>query len=174
MLVRGDSYSGTGLVGLAILYDEYFEHIKALKLVEYFSTHDLPHVAYYCQLRELNPQKKEFAFIQGPGDLVFCGLAVRLSGQTLLCKQVREPWPVRNSRLSRTSGCRTMRTVHRHGLGIRFLHLRSDSRCQAGTGMETYEKAIHRIEKSFKNCTVMFDHTIQGKLVILIARSMFG
>jgi hypothetical protein len=27
-----------------------------------------------------------------------------------------------------------------------------------------YEKAIHRIEKSFKNCTVMFDHTIRGKL----------
>ena len=74
MVVRGDSYSRTGLVGLAILYDEYFEHIKALKLVEYFSTHGLPHVAYYCQLRELNPEKKEFAFVQGPGELVFAGL----------------------------------------------------------------------------------------------------
>ena len=74
MVRREESYSRTGLVALGILYDDFFEHTKSLSLVEMFLTKELPHVAYYCALRENNSGKASLDFLFGPGDFRFAGL----------------------------------------------------------------------------------------------------
>jgi|SRR5581483_1254924 len=74
MVRREESYSRTGLTGLAILYDEYFGHASSLRLTEHFLKHGLPHVAYYCALREANPGKRDIEFLNGPGEFTFAGL----------------------------------------------------------------------------------------------------
>lgn len=77
MVRRGDLYSRTGLAGLAVLYDEYFEHVAALGLVSYFLDASMSHVAYYCALREANPRKRDVEFVDGPGGFLFAGLGFR-------------------------------------------------------------------------------------------------
>jgi len=74
MVRRGESYSRTGLIALGILYDDFFAHTKSLSLVDLFMGKDLPHVAYYCALRERHPKKKCLDFVFGPGDFRFAGL----------------------------------------------------------------------------------------------------
>src|SRR5262249_43620080 len=74
MVRRTDSYSRTGLVGLGILYDEFFDHMLTLNLIDHFLKQNLPDVAYYCALRQANPGKRDIQFIEGPGHLVFAGL----------------------------------------------------------------------------------------------------
>lgn len=74
MVRRTDSYSRTGLVGLGILYDEYFDHALTLNLVAHFLKQNLPQVAYYCALRQANPGKQDIHFVGGAGDFVFAGL----------------------------------------------------------------------------------------------------
>ena len=74
MVRRDDSYSRTGIVGLGILYDTFHQHTSSLGLVEHFLAHKLPHIAYYCALREANPGKGSWDFLDGPGDFVFAGL----------------------------------------------------------------------------------------------------
>lgn len=74
MVRRTDSYSRTGLVGLGILYDEFFDHALTLNLIDHFLKQNLPEVAYYCALRQANPGKGAMQFIEGPGDFVFAGL----------------------------------------------------------------------------------------------------
>ena len=74
MVRRGDSYSRTGLIALGILYDDFFDHTKSLSLVDLFTNRDLPHVAYYCALREKHPKKQSLDFLFGPGDFCFAGL----------------------------------------------------------------------------------------------------
>ncbi len=74
MVRREDSYSRTGLIGLGILYDEFVEHTSSLGLVNHFLGHDLPHVAYYCALRESHPGKGYWDFLNGPGEFEFAGL----------------------------------------------------------------------------------------------------
>ncbi|HKQ03859.1 MAG TPA: DUF4365 domain-containing protein [Blastocatellia bacterium] len=71
---RGDSYSRIGLDALGILYDEYFQHISSLNLSDHFEEKGLLRVAYYCALREANPEKKYIDFMGGPGDFTFAGL----------------------------------------------------------------------------------------------------
>jgi hypothetical protein len=71
---RNDSRSRTGVAGPGILYDEHFRRTASLGLVEYFLKLDLAEAAYYCALREANPDKKDVNFIGGPGDFVFAGL----------------------------------------------------------------------------------------------------
>lgn len=74
MVRRGDSYSRTGLNGLGILYDTFHEHMSSLGLANHFLNCELPNVAYYCALREANPDKDYWAFLEGPGDFVFAGM----------------------------------------------------------------------------------------------------
>lgn len=74
MVRRNDSYSRTGIIGLGILYDTFHKHASSLGLVDHFLAHELPQVAYYCALREANPGKGYWDFINGPGDFVFAGL----------------------------------------------------------------------------------------------------
>lgn len=52
MVRRSDSYSRTGLLGLSILYDEFFDYAKSLNLINYFEDEGLYEVAFYCALRE--------------------------------------------------------------------------------------------------------------------------
>lgn len=59
MVRRGESYSRVGLSGLGILYDNFFKHVKSLKLVDYFESEKLPALAYYCALREHSPDEKD-------------------------------------------------------------------------------------------------------------------
>jgi hypothetical protein len=74
MVRRNDAYSRTGLVGLAILYDDHPGHLLTLDLVNHFLKQDLMGVAYYCALRQANPGKPDCHFIGGAGDFVFAGL----------------------------------------------------------------------------------------------------
>lgn len=74
MVRRNDSYSRTGIIGLGILYDTFHQHSSSLRLVDHFLAYKLPQVAYYCALREANPGKGYWDFINGPGDFVFAGL----------------------------------------------------------------------------------------------------
>lgn len=55
MVLRGDSYSRTGLAALEIIYNEYFEHACSLGLPEMFAPLE-PRVAYYCAFRETFPE----------------------------------------------------------------------------------------------------------------------
>jgi hypothetical protein len=71
---RDESYSRTGLDALGILYDEYFDHISTLQLPKHFLELELPEVAYYCALRESNPEKRGLDFMDGPGEFTFAGL----------------------------------------------------------------------------------------------------
>lgn len=74
MARRQDSYSRTGLIALGILYDEFFQRTSTLRLPDLFLEQGLPHVAYYCALREAHPTKPSLSFIVGPGDFRFAGL----------------------------------------------------------------------------------------------------
>jgi hypothetical protein len=57
MVIRGDTYSRTGVNALGILYDDHSEHARSLNLVGHFMQKDLASVAYLCALREAYPQK---------------------------------------------------------------------------------------------------------------------
>jgi len=74
MVRRIDSYSRIGLDALGILYDEHFQHISSLNLSDHFLEQGLPGVAYYCALRESDPEKKYIDFMAGPGGFTFAGL----------------------------------------------------------------------------------------------------
>lgn len=75
MVRRGDSYSRTGIDALAILYDDHYEHAKALELVSHFrDAIGLSPVAYYCALREAHPSRKAFSFMSDPGEFQHSGL----------------------------------------------------------------------------------------------------
>ena len=87
MVRRGDSYSRTGLIALGILYDDFFEHTTSLSLADLFLDKGLPHVAYYCALREKHSKKKSLDFLSGPGDFRFAELRFQeLSGANFLDK----------------------------------------------------------------------------------------
>jgi hypothetical protein len=55
LVIRGDSYSRVGINALGIMYDEYPEHMKSLRLGEFFRNHDDWRVAYFCNLRDKYP-----------------------------------------------------------------------------------------------------------------------
>jgi len=64
LVVRGDSYSRTGISALGLLYDYYPEHLKQLDLPSVFSK-DEPRLIYYCKLRERYLGRKSIEII-GP------------------------------------------------------------------------------------------------------------
>ncbi|UWU86108.1 DUF4365 domain-containing protein [Bradyrhizobium yuanmingense] len=52
LVVRGEGYSRTGINALSIMYDEFPERMKTLKLGEEFERHNDWRVSYFCKLRE--------------------------------------------------------------------------------------------------------------------------
>jgi len=86
MVRRGDSYSRTGLSGLGILYDEFFPHAKALKLIEYFESKELHKVAYYCALRESMSAEKDFSSCMQSKHFRWGGLRVECDEDTLMLR----------------------------------------------------------------------------------------
>lgn len=74
LVLRGESYSRVGLSALAILYDEFFDHIKTLKLPELFLALE-PRVAFYCAFREAFPAEQSANVFVDPTGFTFAGLA---------------------------------------------------------------------------------------------------
>lgn len=73
LVLRGDSYSRGGLSALAILYDEFPDHIKSLGLPQFFSTQE-PRVAYYCAFREAFPKEHSSNVCADPAAFTYAGL----------------------------------------------------------------------------------------------------
>ena len=76
MVRRDDSYSRTGLSGLGILYDEFFEHAISLKLIDHFEAMELHDVAYYCALREHFPNEGDMSACMKSPDFKYGGFRV--------------------------------------------------------------------------------------------------
>lgn len=72
MVMRGDSYSRTGVNALGFFYDKHFEHAHSLKLVDHFDKKE-PHVAYFCALREAFPDRKSLSWIEVPREFIHRG-----------------------------------------------------------------------------------------------------
>ncbi|MGY4501697.1 hypothetical protein ACVWYH_005654 [Bradyrhizobium sp. GM24.11] len=68
LVLRGDGYSRTGINALGIMYDEFPERMKALKLGEVFEPHDDWRVSYFCKLREKHLGVPVIALITGGYD----------------------------------------------------------------------------------------------------------
>lgn len=86
MVRREESYSRTGLSGLSILYDEFFAHTKALKLIAYFEGKGLNEIAYYCALRESFPDLKDILACMQSRNFKWRGLGVACDEDTLISK----------------------------------------------------------------------------------------
>lgn len=74
MVARDESYSRTGLSGLGVLYDTFFEHIKSLQLIEYYESLDLQGIAYYCALREHYKELRDFSACMESPNFEYNGL----------------------------------------------------------------------------------------------------
>jgi len=61
MVRRDEAYSRTGVLGLSILYDEYFDYSKSLNLINHFERRGLHAVAFYCALREHFADEEDFS-----------------------------------------------------------------------------------------------------------------
>jgi len=73
LVIRGVTYSRTGLSALEILYDEFFVHIKSLKLPDLFLTLE-PRVAFYCAYREAFPAEHSSHVIVSPRGFIYAGM----------------------------------------------------------------------------------------------------
>jgi len=91
MVTRDDSTSRTGLNALGILYDEAYDHIVDLNLVELFLTHPDKRIAYYCHLRKLRPKAQFFDCLHGGFDVQFANLAIHPN----LKEELLSKWPNR-------------------------------------------------------------------------------
>jgi hypothetical protein len=76
LVLRGDSYSRAGLTSLAIMYDDYFQHIRSLGLPSRYVDVE-PRVAYYCAFREAHPEHHSGDVTVDPSDFTFAGLRYR-------------------------------------------------------------------------------------------------
>jgi hypothetical protein len=73
LVLRGESYSRTGLVALGMLYDDYFEHIRSMGLPALLTSHH-PEVGYYCAYREGHPTSNSSDITTNPGEFTFAKL----------------------------------------------------------------------------------------------------
>lgn len=76
LVLRGDSYSRTGLTSLAIMYDDHFQHIRSLGLPSRYAAVE-PRVAYYCAFREAHPDQRSGDVTVDPSTFTFAGLQYR-------------------------------------------------------------------------------------------------
>lgn len=86
MVRRGESYSRTGLIGLAILYDEYFDHVKSLHLVDHFVDEGSEELAFYCALREHFPYEHDVSVCLRSSGFKWGGLRVVCDVDFLMVK----------------------------------------------------------------------------------------
>jgi hypothetical protein len=73
LVLRGDSYSRTGINALGIMYDEFPEKMRGLRLGDHFRTHDDWRVAYFCNLRDKYPGVSVFGLMTGEYDCALDG-----------------------------------------------------------------------------------------------------
>jgi hypothetical protein len=73
LVIRGDSYSRTGLAAIAILYDDFFHHMKSLRLPKHFTDIE-PRVAFYCACREAFPNESSANLFIKPSHFIYAGL----------------------------------------------------------------------------------------------------
>jgi hypothetical protein len=73
IVIRGDSYSRTGINTLGIMYDQFPQHMKALRLGELFRDHDDWRIAYFCNLRDRHPGVPVFALMTSDYDCAIDG-----------------------------------------------------------------------------------------------------
>jgi hypothetical protein len=79
MVTRDELTSRTGLNALGILYDEAYDHIACLNLVQLFLKHPDKRIAFYCHLRELRPKAQILDCIHYGFDVQFADLAIHPS-----------------------------------------------------------------------------------------------
>jgi hypothetical protein len=91
MVTRDESTSRAGLNALGILYDEAYDHIAGLNLVQLFLTHPDKRIAFYCHLRELRPRVQFLDCIHSGFDVQFADLAIYPS----LKEDLLSKWPNR-------------------------------------------------------------------------------
>lgn len=73
LVLRGESYSRSGINSLAILYDEHFRHISSLCLPIRYSEIE-PRVAFYCAFREANPEHKSQDVFVNPSGFIYADM----------------------------------------------------------------------------------------------------
>ena len=86
MVRRGDSYSRTGLIGLGILYDMFFEHTKSFQLINHFESQELLDIAYYCALREEFPDNHNMSACMKSIGFKYGGFSVMCDASDLLSR----------------------------------------------------------------------------------------
>ena len=79
IVVREDTYSRTGINVLGILYDEYPDRMKELRLGEFFSHHEDRRILYFCNLREKYRGIPVFGLMTGDYDCALDGYNVHPS-----------------------------------------------------------------------------------------------
>lgn len=84
MVRRGEAYSRTGVLGLSILYDEYFDYAKSLNLINHFEQKELHAVAFYCALREHFADEQDFSACLRSPEFEWGGLRVGCDESRLL------------------------------------------------------------------------------------------
>ena len=75
LVIRGESYSRTGINALGLLYDNFPKHLKALNLPKLFR-HETAQVGYYCKLRERYLGKQSTELLGPRTDFAIDGLDV--------------------------------------------------------------------------------------------------
>lgn len=85
IVIRGETYSRTGITALGILYEEFPQHAVALKLIERFKNFYDPRVHYYCSIRERYLYLKSPVWIK-EGDLNVGGWQPDFSGISIMDK----------------------------------------------------------------------------------------
>jgi Domain of unknown function (DUF4365) len=73
IVVRDDAYSRTGINVLGILYDEYPDRMKDLRLGEFFNDHEDRRISYFCNLREKHRGVPVFGLMTGDYDCALDG-----------------------------------------------------------------------------------------------------
>jgi hypothetical protein len=73
IVVREDTYSRTGINVLGILYNEFPDRMKDLRLGEFFDDHDDRRISYFCNLREKHRGVPVFSLMTGDYDCALDG-----------------------------------------------------------------------------------------------------
>lgn len=91
MTLRNDTYSRSGVIGLGILYDDYFSEISTLSLPTEFQIRSSIPLYYYCKLREKYPGVCSHKLAYGDYDLTIDNYTIKDNGKEYL----REKWVYR-------------------------------------------------------------------------------
>jgi len=81
LVLRGDTYSRTGINTLGLMYERFPEQMKRLQLIELFKDHKDDRVAYFCKLREKYPGVSVVNLMSGSYDCEIDGLNVHPDAQ---------------------------------------------------------------------------------------------